>query len=431
MKRRTLLRLAGWSGIAATLGPGFRTYAADETYTGPLFMTVQVSGGWDVTSFCDPKLNQTGEEIINNWAEAGEIQQAGNISYAPFGGNQAFFDKYFQDILIINGVDAQTNSHSAGVTHNWSGRLSEGYPTITALAASIYGGTMPMGYVSGGGYQETANLVRYTSLSDPEGLRELIEGNTTAWNPNQSYRDPADLERVKQYQLARLEAMMAREDLTPRQRHGIETFYQARLSRDQLSAFAELLPDNESLQPTAQPTQGVNSTLARQAQVSLIGMQAGVSMAADLHVRGFDTHSEHDADHEPMMQHLTETLDYLWTEAEILGLADRLTVFVSSDFGRTPRYNSSEGKDHWPIGSAMFMQKNASWTNRVVGQTDEFHNAINLDPSSLAVDEADGRHIYPADVHQAMRVVAGIDQHDNVLAFPVSTGEDMDLLNGG
>ena len=62
------------------------------------------------------------------------MREAGNIRYAPFARNEAFFEKYYERILVINGVDAQTNSHTVGVVHNWSGRTSEGYPTATALA---------------------------------------------------------------------------------------------------------------------------------------------------------------------------------------------------------------------------------------------------------------------------------------------------------
>lgn len=429
MKRRDLLKLAGWSAISASLPVGFRTYAQSEGYSGPLFICIQVNGGWDVTSFCDPKTNQPGEAPINTWAETGEVQQVGNIRYAPFAGNAAFFQKYYQDMLVINGIDAQTNSHSAGVTHTWSGRLSEGYPTVTALAASVHAPTLPMAYVSGGGYQETAGLVRYTTLSDPAGLRDLILGNVTAWNQDNSYRHQEDLDRIKAYQLARLEDMMQRDGLTPRQRHGLETYYQARLSRDQLTAFAEALPDNDELQGIVDVFQGQRSSLLRQIQVALLGFQAGVGMAADLFVSGFDTHQLHDQEHEPAMAHLTAALDYLWTYAEELGVADRLTVFIGSDFARTPAYNSSEGKDHWPIGSAIFMQKNAAWGNRVVGETTELHEARNLSPDTLEVDEVNGRRIYPGDVQLAMRELAGVDQHPNATPFPISTGEPMNFFS--
>ena len=427
MKRRELLKLASWSAIGATLPLTFRSYAAAEDYTGPLFISIQVDGGWDVTSFCDPKMNVAGEREINHWANTGEIRPVGNIQYAPFAGNAAFFEKYYQYMLVINGVDAQTNSHSAGVTHNWSGRLSAGYPTVTALAASIYGAQLPMGYVSGGGYQETANLVRYTSLSNPEGLKGLINGNVTFWDEDKSYRYQSDLDRIKRFQLQRLLAMQENEALTPRQRHGLETFYQARISRDQLAAFADVLPNADELQPLLQVTPGGRSSLLRQEQVALLGFQAGVTMAADVHLRGFDTHSDHDADHEPMLAHLTESIDYIWDTAEELGMADRLTVFVGSDFGRTPRYNSSDGKDHWPIGSAVFMRKAAPWGNRVVGQTDPLHSASNIDELSLLPEE-NGRHIYPGDVQRAMRVLAEVDQHPTTLMFPINTGGYMDFL---
>ncbi len=427
MKRRDLFKLAAWGTISASLPMSFRSYAADEGYAGPLFVCLQVAGGWDVTSFCDPKMNIAGEEDINHWANTGEIQQAGNLQYAPFAGNASFFNKYYSDMLVINGIDAQTNSHSAGVTHNWSGRLSEGYPTLTALAASIYGPDLPMGFVSGGGYQETANLVRYTSISEPEGLKGLINGNEAAWNEDKSYRYQSDLDRIKAYQLERLLALQASGSLTPRQRHGLETYYQARLSREQLTDFAAVLPSAEELQPRSQVTQETNSSLLRQAQVALLGFDAGVSMAADLHVNGFDTHADHDAEQEPMLAHLTEAIDYLWTTAEELGLAERLTVFIGSDFGRTPMYNSAEGKDHWPIGSAIFMQKGATWGNRVVGETNEFHSAVDLDESTLQASDG-GRHVYPGDVQRAMRVVAGINSHATTLQFPISTGAYLDFF---
>jgi uncharacterized protein (DUF1501 family) len=430
MRRRQLLKLAAWSGMTAALPMGFRSYAAAEDYAGPLLMSVQVTGGWDVTSFCDPKLNVAGEPPINNWAEQGDIQQAGNILYAPFAGNQSFFEKYYKDMLVINGVDAQTNSHSAGVTHTWSGRLSEGYPTVTALAASIHGPELPMGYVSGGGYQETADLVRYTSLSNPEGLASLINGNVAAWNPGSRYRHQSDLDRIKAYQLARLERLQDNATLTPRQRHALSTFQEARVSRDQLTRFAELLPGAGEVQEPVQVNQRSRSSLLLQAQVALVGFQAGVSMAADLRVGGFDTHADHDADHAPVLQHLTESVDYIWQTAEELGIADRLTVFLGSDFGRTPRYNSSEGKDHWPVGSAIFMRKDAPWGNRVVGVTNEVHEAVALNETTLQAD-ATGRHIYPRDVQRAMRSLAGIEAHPTAAMFPLSTGGTMDFIGVG
>ena len=119
MKRRAILKTLMAAGAAAA---GFRlplVHAAD--YRGKLFVFVQADGGWDPTSFCDPKANTPGEPVINHWAERSEVRQAGNIAYAPFANNEAFFEKYHRRMLVINGVDAQTNSHTVGIVHNRRG----------------------------------------------------------------------------------------------------------------------------------------------------------------------------------------------------------------------------------------------------------------------------------------------------------------------
>ena len=149
MRRRTLLK-----GLlaAAAAAPGFGlplVNAAD--YRGKLFVFVQADGGWDPTSFCDPKANTTGEPVINHWAQYDEVRQVGNIFYAPFANNVTFFEKYYQHMLVINGVDAQTNSHTVGIVHNWSGRNSDGYPTLSALLAAYYAPALPIPYLSFGG----------------------------------------------------------------------------------------------------------------------------------------------------------------------------------------------------------------------------------------------------------------------------------------
>ena len=74
-------------------------------------------------------------------------------------------------MLVINGVDAQTNSHTVGIVHNWSGRNSEGYPAMTALMSAKYGSGLPVSYLSFGGYSRTGGVTRYTRLNNADLLR--------------------------------------------------------------------------------------------------------------------------------------------------------------------------------------------------------------------------------------------------------------------
>ena len=113
----------------------------------------------------------------------------------------------------------------------------------------------------------------------------------------------------------------------------------------------------------------------------------------------------------------------LITKAEELGIAHRLTVVLTSDFGRTPHYNDTEGKDHWPIGSTIVMRKNASWANRTVGATDGGHNALRVNPNSLERDDNNGTIIYPKHVHKALQ------RHLEIESFAQSVGYGINTEN--
>lgn len=410
-------------GAAGLLAPSPKIFAASaDGYTGPLLVTLQADGGWDVTSFCDPKTNQSGEPDINNWANSAEIQTAGNISYAPFGGNAAFFDTYYQDMLVINGVDAQTNSHSTGVLHNWSGRNSEGYPTITAMFAAHNAPDQPLSYINSGGFAQTADLIRYSRLEDVDALRQLLIPERAS--ADVYLRSTSDMDRIREYRSLRNARMLARTDLLARERSNLEAYEAALQSKSALSDFETYIPAKEKIYPRDEVNSEVTSSLRRQIQMTMATFEAGLGSAADLLLWGFDTHNDHDTLHEPLLQYMTESIDLIWTSAEAAGVADRLTLIVGSDFGRTPHYNSDNGKDHWPIGSFVVMQRNPTWGNRMVGETDEGHNALSINPMTLERDDTGGTIIYPAHVHKALRRLLGLETTSVDENFRFATTED-------
>ena len=417
MRRRTLLKSLVAAGAAAA---GFRmplVHAAD--HRGKLFVFVQADGGWDPTSFCDPKANTPGEPVINHWAERDEVRQAGNIPYAPFARNAAFFEKYHRRMLVINGVDAQTNSHTVGIVHNWSGRNSEGYPTTTALLAAHYAPTLPVPYLSFGGYSVTGGLTRFTRINDANLLRDIANPATRMF----SDADWADLESFRDTNAARLEAAPG---LLPGDVHH-RAFYRSAFATEGLKAYADAIPPEDELEQDQEydgEDRIFRSTLRRQAQLTVLAFKTGVAVAADLWLGGFDTHAYHDPDHEWLLGNLTDSVDYLWEYAEEHGVADRMVVVMGSDFGRTNFYNSAEGKDHWPIGSFIVMEKNRSWTGRAVGETDGLHFAYRINPRTLRRDDRNGIIIYPKHVHKALRRYLGVENTPGAQRFPFNNTED-------
>ena len=116
MNRRHFLNSLIWAGGAASFPMVTHPLLAQSAFNGKFLMVLQLDGGWDVTAFCDPKMNVPGEPEINWWARDGETQTVGNLSYAPFANNQQFFDKYFQDMLVM--LEKTRNSNTIPLINN-------------------------------------------------------------------------------------------------------------------------------------------------------------------------------------------------------------------------------------------------------------------------------------------------------------------------
>ena len=99
-------------------------------------------------------------------------------------------------------------------------------------------------------------------------------------------------------------------------------------------------------------------------------------------------------------------------------------MVIGSDFGRTNYYNETNGKDHWPIGSVVVMEKNQPWTDRAVGETDPLHFARRVDPATLRRDDGNGAVIHPRHVHKALRRYLGVELSAGAQRFPFHNTED-------
>ncbi|MGA1599075.1 MAG: DUF1501 domain-containing protein [bacterium] len=428
MKRREFLTRTMLLGVA---GLGLRVprlYGAPlSPYSGRLLVTLQAEGGWDVTSFCDPKVNQPGEPEITNWSKSKEIRTAGNLKYAPFAKNTELFEKYHRYMLVINGIDAQTNSHTTGVLHNWSGRNAEGFPSLTALFAAHNAPKQPLSYINFGGFGQTGGVIRFSRLDDVNTLRGLLEpaySHFDTWgNQDVYHRRLSDMERIRKYRQERFARMLEDPRLLARQQANLEAYADALESKSALVHFSDYIPAESDVLEDVQVHERHRSNLPRQIQMTIAAFRSGLASAADLYTGGYDTHTDHDNQHQALFSHLADMIDLFWTHAEEAGVADRITLVIGSDFGRTPQYNADDGKDHWPIGSVIVMERNAAWGNRVAGLTDEGHNALKVQPTTLKQDR-NGTLIYPKHVHKALRRHLGLGSTTIASGFPFNNTED-------
>src|SRR4029079_11373130 len=131
---------------------------------------------------------------------------------------------------------------------------------------------------------------------------------------------------------------------------------------------------------------------------------------ANLSIGQFDSHANNDPDQMKLLPELLARIRYLLRRAGDPKIRAPLVLVVQSEMGRTPSYNAGNGKDHWSIGSILFLGRGIQG-NRVIGATDERQFHVALDPRTLACDRDKGIRTRPEHIHGALRDLAGIADH--------------------
>jgi len=231
------------------------------------------------------------------------------------------------------------------------------------------------------------------------------------------YHDNFTLDLIEKALHERAESPMAKPQL-PRVEQAQSMLYAAQLNS---KALKRVTPYIKNKIP--------KERLSQQAEIALSCFKGGVCVSANISIGQFDSHANNDPDQMRLIPEFLGGIDYLMKRAEELKIRDKLVVVIQSEMGRTPHYNKGEGKDHWSIGSIMFMGKGIHG-NRVVGATDERQFLVPIDPKSLSIDEKKGIRMRPEHIHRALRELAGIENHPFSKKFPlkIPDGERLSSL---
>lgn len=420
MKRRTFAQFAALAGLSVTVPISTRrSFAATEGYGGPYYILINAGGGWDPRFLFDPIVDPAQNRLYT------EIGTIGNINYAPIPlpppnpdlaydqntillSNEDFLTRHGNRLLVINGVDMETNNHDAGSRAIWSGQLQEGYPSFGALVAASRASEQPMAYLSSGGFDSTEGLVPLTRVGSADTLLRIAYPNEVDpinADSIDTYHPPETWGLIKQMQAERLQAQIDGATL-PQYRTSMAQLQMARANDDDLQKL-QLPPQLVTLD--GYDLREVEGSM-RQAQIAIAAFQSGIAAAVNISMGGFDTHGNHDRDQPMRISWLLAVIDYVITEVEAAGLTDKVVILVGSDFARGPRYNGdddNDGKDHWPIGTFLAIGPGIAG-NRVIGGTTPDQLPLAVDPSSLAVQEQGGTIITYKHIHNALRAYAGV-----------------------
>ena len=425
MKRRNFLKLCGTAGLgfAAPVGQRYLAGAEEDKtesapYEGPYYVVLNASGGWDTTYMMDPK----GVNEINRLYQQDDILTQGNIRFAPNAkqisaglSNEDFFKKYADELLVFNGLDYSVNNHSPCSRYMATGKLdSLEYPTFAALVAACNGSETPLAFLTFGQYSATGNLVPLSRIPYLNSLKRLANADGVDGSPHTFYSDDFVRDRIETALMTQRAAQVP-EPRLPRLKRAQSMLFAAQLNSKALNRITPYIPKSQGM-----------GRLPSQVDIALASFKAGVCVSANLSIGQFDSHANNDADQMKLIPELLAGVDYLASKAEELKLRDKLVIVIQSEMGRTPNYNKGNGKDHWSVGSIMFMGPGIKG-NRVIGATDEKQFLVPINPRSLATDKDQGTRVRPEHIHAVLRELAGIEKHAFSKKFPlgVPAGEQL------
>ncbi len=417
MSRRSFLKLCSLAGLgfaAPVTWPSIlraNEDAAESTgYGGPYYVVFNASGGWDTTYVMDPK----GVEGINRLYQEGDILTVGNHRIAPIAkhidqgmSNEDFFAKYGPELRVLNGLDFSVNNHTPCARYMATGKLdSNAFPTFPALVAACHGAEAPLAFLTFGNYSATGNLVPMSRVPYLPSLNLLANADSVEGNRQAPYHDAFVADRIERTLEQQFEARVS-ETRLPRVERSQSMLYSAQVNSKALQRVVPFIPKEQA-----------KERLAQQADIALAAFKGGVCISANLSIGQFDSHNNNDPDQMKLIPEFLAGIDYVLRKAEELQIRDKVVVIIQSEMGRTPTYNNGNGKDHWSIGSVMFLGPGITG-NRVIGATDEQQLLVPINPQTLDIDKDQGIRTRPEHIHQALREYAGIQDHAFSKQFPL------------
>jgi hypothetical protein len=197
---------------------------------------------------------------------------------------------------------------------------------------------------------------------------------------------------------------------------GLDRF--AQRAHDILSSPRSSLAFDTSREPPAIAGLFPDHPFAQGCLLALRLVEAGVRFVSVAH-GGWDTHDDNFGQlRTKLLPELDGGLSGLLTALELKGLLATTAVFVTGEFGRTPKINKQRaGRDHYPRAMFVLLAGGGMRGGQVVGASD-----------ALGAGPASGAGIAPDDVAASFYHSLGIDAHKD---YRTPTGRPVAIVRNG
>ena len=350
---------------------------------------ISMNGGWDILETTDPKRSSTsGIDMSYDFGLAHSL----NGSDERIGRWMTNLARDNADeLVVVRGLAMGTTSHAAGTLYMDTGILSNSaevnVASIPAIVAANSADTIPIIVLNGA-----------TDVLTDKGIESVSVVRANNLELYQSLYPSSSAELSQKLLILdhlRASAESAETLLGVSDRYtdiqAAEAKVRAQFEGD---VGSKLSLTNEDIQPflSGAPT-NMNSGQRDNFALALKLLKNNLTTCINMGVGGFDTHSNQEQRLQPTLESFDFLLNTFVNELKLSGNLDNTLIVCFSDFGRTPKINGNNGRDHWPVGGAMLLGGRIDG-GRFVGATDDDLRALNVSKATGLVDAA-GEQLNP------------------------------------
>lgn len=389
LTRRELLLggtyLTGFALASQMLKPSLASAAPSAYPPQRRLIWINMSGGWDILEVTDPKLGSTsGIDMVYDYGSAHRL--AGSASQDRIGRWLSRLSAHGSDMVVVRGMNMGTTSHDAGSIYMDTGVLSN---TGTVNAASIPA-------IVASESQATIPIIQLNGGSDPRTDRGLLSPVSVVRAQNLDlYRSmyPETQDELQQ-KLMILDHLQSSVERVQARTGSTDRLVAVKTAQEKIRLqFTDQVGSKLALTNADRAAFNVNAPSnlnggARDAfALSLKLLKNNLVTCLNLGVGGFDTHANQDRQMAPIMDNFDYLLSTFVSELKAANQLDNTLIVVYSDFGRTPKVNNSQGRDHWPVGGALMIGGGIAG-GRFVGATDNDLRGLNINSTTGAAENA-------------------------------------------
>lgn len=341
---------------------------------------ISMNGGWDILEVTDPKPASTsGIDMSYTWGEARDI--ANSTDGSKIGRWLPNIAALGQDLLVLRGLSMGTTSHMAGSVYMDTGILSNAgrvnAASVPAIVASESQATIPIIQLNGGSEPQTdrglLNPVSVVRAGNLELYRSMYPEGDDALQ-----RKMAVMDYLKN-SIVRMETKVGSSDrLTGL--GAAESKVRGQFNAN-VGAKLALSEADRTLFRSGAP-QGMNNGSIDAVALALKMINNDICTCINLGFGGFDTHQNQTTRLMPILTNVDFLIGKLVEGLRLSGKLDSTMIVMYSDFGRTPKVNNSNGRDHWPTGGAVVIGGGIDGGRSVGASDDNLLAADFVDPNT-------------------------------------------------